>query len=707
MTDLHRQIEELSEQRQRYVDDAYAILSETLEKKQSFSENLEAVLAYYHIPDGKVDARLPLKDKLEFIAREYDIHIRRVEIEEKWTKGGVLPTLVEYGDGYKVVLPSANGRLYWYENGKSHKVTKQDAKAFGKDGVCFYKGMGDVRSVPKFLKYLCGAVSVKELVWILFLGLIGILLGLAIPTVNYVIFQYIIPSAAWDDILPFACIMLAVTGTTFCADLLQAALLSRAVLKIGVYAQGALCSKLLRVKPSFFTKLKSGEAAEGIVCFSNAVASMGVAVFAGGINLVLSGVYLVQMGSFIQDIVLPVIGIVAVLLILLGLQSKSAIRRRQKSAASAADMTGFVYEWFAGMEKIKLNGAELRMFRRWSRKYAGYTKTRRKPFWVQYAASMHSAFTILSAAVLFVSASALSVNSAQYVAFYSAFGAFIAIFLRIPSLVEPIAVFIGALKQVKPLICAETEEASAQRVLSQDGDIQISNLSFGYSADEPEIFKKLNVTIRKGECIGITGRSGCGKSTLIRLLMGFEEGYRGNIFVGSTNFKNIDKQAWRKSIGSVLQNSKLMTGTVYTNITLTNPTANPEDVERAIALAGLAEDIEALPMGIYTVVSDENCPLSGGQKQRLLIARALIGNPKLIVFDEATSALDNTCQSEVMNALNGIDATKIIIAHRLSTLKSCDRILVIDQGSIVADGDFSALQNTSRVFSELMQRQMM
>lgn len=705
MAHLHAQLRELSEKRQQYVDDAYAVLEETLKNQQGFSEDFDAVLAYYHIPAGQIDTRLPLKEKLEFIAKEYDVHIRRVKIEKNWTDGGVLPTLVKYVDNYRVVLPSVTGRLYWYENGKRRRVRKQDAENFGTEGICFYKGMGTEHTIPGFLKHLCGAVSGKEAAWILLLGLLGILLGLAVPMVNYVIFQYMIPAAAWADILPVFCILLAAAGITFCANLLQSFLLTRSVLKMGVYAQGALFSKLLRVKTEFFTERKSGELADGMMGFSNAAVSMGAAVFSGGIHLVLSVIYLIQMSCFIKGIALTVAGIAAILIMLLILQIHSAIRWQRKTTDAAADMTGFVYEWFAGMEKIKLNGAELRMFHRWSKKYAGYSKARRRPFWVQYAAPINQAFTILSSAVLFVSASALSVNSAQYIAFYAAFGAFIAILLHIPAMIEPMAVFLSTLAQVKPLICAQAEAVSGQRILSQSEDIQISNLSFGYSEDSPDIFKELNLTIHKGECIGITGKSGCGKSTLIRLLMGFEEHYRGNIFVGSTNFKDVDKQEWRKSISTVLQNSKLITGSIYTNITLTNPTAGTEDVERAIAFAGLTEDIEAMPMGIHTIVSEENCPLSGGQRQRLLIARAIVGNPKLFIFDEATSALDNTRQAAVMDAIHQLDATKIIIAHRLSTLKNCDRILVIDQGNIAAEGDYETLLHTSPVFLQLMQRQ--
>lgn len=707
MADLHTQLKELSEKKQKYLNNAYAVLEETLGKKQSFLEDLDAVLAYYHIPSGSVDSRLPLKEKLKFLAKEYDIHIRRVEIEENWREGGVLPTLVEYGDEYKVVLPSVRGRLYRYENGKRHRITKQDAAEFGREGICFYKGMGEARTVSGFLKYLCAAVSGTETVWILFLGFLGILLGLAVPMVNYVIFQYIIPTAAWADIFPVSCILLAAAGMTFCANFMQSSLLSRAVLKTGVYAQGALFSKLLRVKTEFFTERKSGELADGMVGFSTAAVSMGAAMFTGGINLVLSVIYLVQMSSFIEGIVLPVIGIAAVLLLLLILQIHSVIHWRRKSTTAAADMTGFVYEWFAGMEKVKLNGAELRMFHRWSKKYAGYARTRRKPFWVQYAAPVHLAFIILSSAVVFVSASALSVNSAQYIAFYAAFGAFIAILLRIPAMIEPVAVFVSTLSQVKPLICAEPEAVSGPSVLPQNGDIQISNLSFGYSQEEPEIFKRLNLTIHKGERVGITGKSGCGKSTLIRLLMGFEERYQGNIFVGSTNFKDVDKQAWRKSIGTVLQNSKLITGSIYTNITLTNPAAEPEDVERAIAFAGLTDDIEAMPMGIHTVVSEENCPISGGQKQRLLIARAMIGHPQLVIFDEATSALDNSVQAHITEKLTQLDCTQVIVAHRLSTLKKCDRIIVLDQGKVAENDGYDELIHRDSVFAELMKRQMM
>ena len=156
----------------------------------------------------------------------------------------------------------------------------------------------------------------------------------------------------------------------------------------------------------------------------------------------------------------------------------------------------------------------------------------------------------------------------------------------------------------------------------------------------------------------------------------------------------------------VLQDGELISGSIFDNIALTAPWANHEDVEKVVAAVGLQKDIEGMPMGLQTIVS-ENCnTISGGQKQRILIARAIINRPKIIFFDEATSALDNITQSMVCDTLEKMDSTRLIIAHRLSTIQKCDRILVFDHGDVVEEGNYETLMAQKGLFYQLASRQL-
>lgn len=704
MRELGRQLNLLEEKRRQYIDGAYENLHSAMGYEKASANGITAILAYYRLPTT-LDDSLSIEKQLEFIADRYDVHTRRINLQDDWYHGTVLPILVQTEEGYRAILPSMTGFMYICENGKRRRVTKKEQHRIGNDALCFYRCIGEVNTVSGFLKYLFGSVGKYEKLCIFLLNLLGILIGIAVPAVYYIIFYSVIPSASRSDIFPMACILLSVGGTMFAANIVQSRLLSNAVLKMGVYAQGALFAKLLRLKAAFFANRKSGEVSDGIVEFSNAAVSMGAAVFSNGISAVLSFVYLIQMIYYIQDLGYIVLGIAVTLTMFLVLYTYSTLKWKKKSTESSANMTAFVYEFFSEIEKIKLNGAEERMFHRWSGKFADFTKARIKPFLVKYESAIRQTVTIGATALLFFSVAGQSARSAEYIAFYAAYGAFLAILLRIPVTIESAAIFVSTLRLVQPIIEADAEKAYGQAITPNKEEIQISHLSFCYPGEKRDVIYDLNLTIKPGECVGITGASGCGKSTLLRLILGFEEDYRGNIFVGSTNLKEMDKNVWRRNIGTVLQNSKLMKSSVFANITLTHQSATIEEVQQVIRFVGLENDIADMPMGMHTIVSEDNCPISGGQRQRILIARALIDNPNMILFDEATSALDNIHQSDVMDYISRIDATKIIIAHRLSTLKNCKRILVLEHGRLAADGDFDTLMETSPAFVKLMGRQ--
>jgi ABC-type bacteriocin/lantibiotic exporter with double-glycine peptidase domain len=236
------------------------------------------------------------------------------------------------------------------------------------------------------------------------------------------------------------------------------------------------------------------------------------------------------------------------------------------------------------------------------------------------------------------------------------------------------------------------------------GNIELNNVSFRYGKDSPLILDNFSLKIRKGQHLAIVGKTGCGKSTLLRLLLGFEKPNLGSIYYDSRDLEKLDIATLRRNIGVVLQDGKLFQGSIYENLSISAPSLSLDEAWDAVERAGLAEDITAMPMGMFTVVGDKG-GLSGGQRQRLMIARAIAAKPRVLILDEATSALDNITQQKVVEALEGLRITRIVVAHRLSTIRSCHRIVLLDQGRIAGEGTYDELLAHSELFAELVARQ--
>ncbi len=215
----------------------------------------------------------------------------------------------------------------------------------------------------------------------------------------------------------------------------------------------------------------------------------------------------------------------------------------------------------------------------------------------------------------------------------------------------------------------------------------------------------VSLKIMPGEYVAIVGETGCGKSTLLRLLLGFETTNRGSVYYDGKDLKNLDAASLRRRIGTVMQNGSLFQGDIYSNILISAPYLGLQEAWKAAEIAGIAEDIRRMPMGMKTIVSEGGSGISGGQKQRIMIARAVAPGPKVLFFDEATSALDNVTQRHVSEALKAMGCTRVVIAHRLSTIRDCDRIVVLRDGSIIEDGTYEELIEKKGYFADLVRRQ--
>jgi ABC-type bacteriocin/lantibiotic exporter with double-glycine peptidase domain len=262
------------------------------------------------------------------------------------------------------------------------------------------------------------------------------------------------------------------------------------------------------------------------------------------------------------------------------------------------------------------------------------------------------------------------------------------------------------LEMVRPIMETEPEIAQDKLVVTRlSGGIELNNITFRYDEDMPPILDNLSLKIRPRQYVAIVGKTGCGKSTLMRLMLGFETPQKGAIYYDGHDLKKLDLKSLRHQIGTVMQNGKVFMGDIFSNITISAPWLTMNDAWEAAEIAGLAEDIRHMPMGMNTIISEGSGGISGGQRQRLLIARAIAPKPKILMFDEATSALDNLTQKQVSEALDKMNCTRIVIAHRLSTIKQCDRIIVMDGGKIIEDGSYEELLAKDGFFSGLVARQ--
>jgi ABC-type bacteriocin/lantibiotic exporter with double-glycine peptidase domain len=273
-----------------------------------------------------------------------------------------------------------------------------------------------------------------------------------------------------------------------------------------------------------------------------------------------------------------------------------------------------------------------------------------------------------------------------------------------------IAVSVAAIKPVlemaEPILETEPEvSADKTPVTNVSGSIELNYVSFRYEDSAPWVLKNLSLKIRAGEYVAIVGRTGCGKSTLVRLLLGFEKPQKGSIYYDGRDLDSIDPRSLRRKMGVVTQDGQLFQGDIFDNITISAPQLTLEEAWEAAEIAGIAQDIRDMPMGMRTLISEGQGGVSGGQKQRIMIARAVAPKPKILIFDEATSALDNVTQKQVSDALDKLKCTRIVIAHRLSTIRHCDRILVLDKGRIVESGNYDELIEKKGMFADLVARQ--
>ena len=465
--------------------------------------------------------------------------------------------------------------------------------------------------------------------------------------------------------------------------------------------------RILSLPPDFFKKFSAGELSGRSQNIQLLCSMLVSTVFSTGLTSVFSLIYVTQIFTYAPALLVPALLIIGVTIVFTVVTTFYQMRYSRKQMEVGAKESGMCYGLITGIQKIKLSGAEKRAYARWSNLYAKQVDlTYNTPLFLKANATFSTMITLIGTLVMYYMAIQSGVSVADYYAFNTAYGMVSGSFMAVAGIAASLAQFKPILDMAKPIMETIPEVSEGKQVVNRlSGGIEVNNITFRYTEDMPPVIDNLSLKIKPGQYVAIVGATGCGKSTLLRIMLGFEKPQKGAVYYDGKNLENLDLKSLRRKIGVVMQTGGLFQGDIFSNITISAPQLSMNEAWEAAQMAGIAEDIRRMPMGMHTIISEGSGGISGGQKQRLMIARAIAPKPKILMFDEATSALDNLTQKIVSDSLDKLKCTRIVIAHRLSTIRQCDRIVFIEKGRIVEDGTYEELIALNGKFAELVERQ--
>ncbi len=668
-----------------------------------------------NIPRNMEESADP-KEAVEAIARASGIRARGITlVSDWWRRDG--PSLVALAGEEKrpVALLSDRGayRAIDPATGAAFAVGEKEAAAIGRHGLMLHPALP--LQVKDGLAALLHAVRGRgrDFGVLLTMAVIGALVALLTPVLTGELLAEVIPrvdTPVWVAYL--AALLLAAFGTaTF--DVVRALALLRIEGRVDEYLQAAVWIRLLSLPAPFFRGFTAGDLADranGITMIRQMLTGATASAVIGGVFSIFSYILLFY---YSWRLALCAGALLLVLMAATWFFARGAIGHHRAAFTIQGLIDGFVFQLITGLTKLRMANAETDALARWAERYAAQKReTLAARRWIAGQLSFNSMFAPLATLTLFALIWYMLIDGglqaafglADFLSFNAAFGQFAAAMTGLTAAWTTVVSVIPLFERVQPILEAEPETVGGADPGDLNGDVEFANVSFRYLPSVPNAVDRVSFHIRPGDFVAFVGPSGSGKSTIYRLLLGFERPDSGAVFLDGHDLSSLDMAAVRSRMGVVMQNSQLAADSIFKNISCGAPMSMDEAWEAARAV-GLDDDVQAMPMGMHTVLPEGGGGLSGGQKQRLLIARALARKPRIVLFDEATSALDNRTQAIVQASLKRLSITRVVIAHRLTTVQDADRIFVLEAGRIVETGRYDDLMARDGVFAALAQRQ--
>lgn len=562
-------------------------------------------------------------------------------------------------------------------------------------------------TLKDLLVFVLQCLNVRDMAYIAFISLAVTLIGMYTPYVTKQIYDEIIPAGTPSDLLPVFGLLIGAGIGAMLFGVTRSLMLMFLRYKVDASLQAAVMARTFNLRTEFFRRYPAGDLENRVMAVTEISNQMSDTLLSDFLTVMFSVGYFIQIFNYapsLMGVSLLVMGSNLLLIVILYFWQ---VRLNSIYIPRASELSGLQLSVISGVQKIRTSGSEVRAFAKVAEKYADSVIPIDRNFPARYGSALSTLVGAGGMLLIYIYGVAGKVQLSDFMAYMAAYGAASGAVGVLGGLLPKLANLKPLIELARPVLEAQPDTAEdAPPAGTLSGRIEIHNLSFRYSDDAPYVLKNLNLTINPGEYVAIVGKSGCGKSTLVRLLLGFEQPEAGSIFYDTYDLARTQKQSVRRQIGTCLQDGQLFSGSLFENISITKPTATQSEAWEAAAIAALDDDIQDMPMGMHTLLSENGGTLSGGQRQRVLIARAVIGKPSIIIMDEATSALDNLKQKRVADNLDRMHSTRVCIAHRLSTIMHCDRIIVLDKGSVAEEGTFQQLMDRRGLFYELSRRQM-
>lgn len=648
------------------------------------------------------------------IARISNFIVREITLDDQWYKKDVGCFLAfTRNDHQPVAVVTRGSRRYSIidkENCRT-EVTAEIAELLEDTGYALYRPLPcKPLTWLDVWRYVITQLRCADLLMYAAMMLIGTLFGLLLPEMNRLLFDRYIPSGELHGLLQVGMLLLAFSISNVLFSIMGGISLFRFSSYPSYSIEAALYHRLLNLPLSVVNSFDSGDLSSRVMGLGKLLCSAVNGAVRAVVTSVSALIYIWRMYTYSPQLSFMAVAILAGYVVVFLLLTHTRIRYLQSEVELRCDINSNLFQCLGGIAKIRMSGATNNALLRHIRKLSNLKSVSHQSNRISIYLDGISELLVIGATILFfcvIIKRQEMVSPGTYVAFSSSFGA-------LTSVVVMLAELVSGFTQLKPILerssflvknAPETIESSEMpgRLL---GDIEISNVSFAYNQNDGNVLDNVNLHIKPGEYLAVVGPSGCGKSTLLKLILGFITPSVGKVYFDGRDVNKQNIRELRKQMGVVLQHGSLISGSVRENITITAPETSMERIQQVIDAVGLRRDIDAMPMGIHTMLNEEGENISGGQKQRILIARALANNPSILLFDEATSALDNVTQAQVIATLSKLSATRIVIAHRLSTVQQCDRIVVMNQGRIVEEGTYSSLMAKKGVFYQMAVRQL-
>lgn len=680
---------------------------------------------HFKHPPQEPSPQLSIDEQIHQICLHSQIYFRKIRLPDDWWKTFHEPfvgwdkdtnqpvaLLFDFRSGFQLNNPLAKE--------KNCKVNKHVASQLSNEGFIFFRSLPEsnlsIRNIWNF------NIWYRRREWLTFIFLIiaGFFITACFPIFTQIIFDYVIPGRNSHLLIEISLGALALTFITLVFSYQRESLLLRLTGLIDYDMEMAVWQRLIQLPASFFRR----HSLYDLFMFTSAVGSIRQLLSSQVIQVFLNAVFAIFFAAllFYYSKTLAIVGlaILTIELLAIVISIPFGIHYGKEIIDHQIETNNKTFEIIQGLSKIRLTAAEARFFHRWEQAFLGLKTAELKIMLLKLRMRTFSGFwSYTGTGLLFLFVVILLKSRAPSDVFETAvlsvgsFMAFMTTFSLLSSSIHQVIFTILKVVSIVPLWnkikefskAVPEEYCTKSNPIPLKGEIRISTLSFGYQTDISPVLKEISIVIKPGTCVAFVGPSGCGKSTIIRLLMGFETAQQGSIYYDGQEIQGINMQLLRSEIGTVLQSSAIFDGTLLDNIN-SGRFYTKKEVLETFDLIGMSDFIDSLPMGVNTILTNSGTALSGGQRQLVLLARALIGKPKILILDEATSALDSQKQKIIFDNLSHLKITRLIITQRLDHLqKSVDHIYVMDQGRIVDQGTFTELVERSSFFAQFLSKQ--